>query len=294
MQRFSKKLPKEDLKKFGKEVNKKLVSSDYKNHRVEDPTKMTKSQAEKAKHYVKQFFEKAVEKKKVIDRQKKEKEARKAAMNGISSKPEISHKPAEPEPEVKDHSEDEADADMDADADLIILSPSSPPTVETPSFSENSDLKRKREDGEETPGDDSDSKRLKEGVSPPPPPPPPPADAMPEGEVDVELTGEDQVEDEHGHSHGVAEVVVRETKEEIERRQQEEELMRENEEAMMMDMDGKLQSAEEVEHLHFNGHLNGHAHTTNGNINSNGISSFESQQSEPGTTILPERKVETA
>ena len=34
--KFHGKLPKEELKKFAREVNKKLVSSDYKNNRVEE------------------------------------------------------------------------------------------------------------------------------------------------------------------------------------------------------------------------------------------------------------------
>jgi hypothetical protein len=283
MQRFAKKLPREDLKKFGREINKILVASDYKHNRVDDPTKMSKSQAEKAKHMVKQFLDKAVEKKKVIDRHKKEKEARKAALTG-SSKADTNGKPVETKVEVdaKEESDDEPDAEVDVDDDLIELSPSSP-APETPSVTESSDqLKRKRgDDGEDTPGDESESsKRLKEDVSPPPPPPPPPASSMPEDDMIPE--GEDGMD---GMIEG--EVVVRETREEKERREQEEELMRENEEAMKMEMDGTLQSAEEVKHLHRNGQLNGHEANGHGVNSDNGNEcGFEPQTS--GLETVPD------
>ncbi|CZR54666.1 related to histone-lysine N-methyltransferase [Phialocephala subalpina] len=83
MQKFTKQLSKDDLKKFAKEVGKKLVASDFKNNRVEDPTKISEKQEKKVKKYVRDYFEKAVEKKKAIDKRKKEKEAAKLA-NGSS------------------------------------------------------------------------------------------------------------------------------------------------------------------------------------------------------------------
>ena len=60
MDKFRNKLPKEDLKKFAKEIGKKLVASDFKHNRVEDPTKITDKQEKKVKKYVKEFFDKAV------------------------------------------------------------------------------------------------------------------------------------------------------------------------------------------------------------------------------------------
>jgi hypothetical protein len=226
---------------------------------------------------VRQFLEKAVEKKKVIDRQKREKEARKAALNG-AARPEANSKAPEEEIEVKDESEGEPDVDPDADddADLIELTPSSP-APDTPSATESSDLKRKREDGEETPGDESESsKRVKgEDLSPPPPPPPPPAGLMPEDNVDLENEEMD----------GMGEVVVRETREEMERREQEEELMRENEEAMLMDMDGTLQSAEEAKQLHQNGHLNGRE---NGDGHSHGLDLDTTPEPNPSRKVRVE------
>jgi [histone H3]-lysine36 N-trimethyltransferase len=236
MQKFTKQLPKEDLKKFAKEVGKKLVASDFKNGRVDDPTKISEKQEKKVKAYVRQFFEKAVEKRKELDKRKKEKEKAKLG-NGLSSAL-----------KVNGTSKGGADAGIDVDdekAEDIDLTPSSPsppagpaspPASATPSFTEPSpELKRKRT-GEETPGDESDTKRLKEEDStPPPPPPPPPAEGMPE---ENEMDG----------------ILKEETEEEKELRRQEEELMRENEEAIKMEQDGSLKTAENTHHhLSLNG-----------------------------------------
>ena len=76
MQKFTKELPRDDLKKFAKEVAKKLVASDFKNGRVDDPNKISQKQEKKVKAYVRQFFEKAVEKRKELDKRKKEREKR--------------------------------------------------------------------------------------------------------------------------------------------------------------------------------------------------------------------------
>jgi hypothetical protein len=85
MQKFSSQLPKDDLKKFAKEVGKKLVASDFKNNRVEDPTKISEKQEKKVKKYVREYFEKAVEKKKAIDKKRREKE-KASGVNGPFSK----------------------------------------------------------------------------------------------------------------------------------------------------------------------------------------------------------------
>ena len=52
MQKYSGKLPKDDLKKFAKECGKKLVASDFKNNRIEDPTKISDRNQRKVKQYV--------------------------------------------------------------------------------------------------------------------------------------------------------------------------------------------------------------------------------------------------
>jgi SET domain-containing protein len=259
MQKFTKQLPKEDLKKFAKEVGKKLVASDFSHGRVEDPTRISEKQEKKVKNYVRDFFEKAVEKKKVMDRRK----AEKAKLNSSSSqdvKPEsgvngtkldVDEFSKSPDELLKGDSDVEMSDNEDAANDSILNAPS-PPVPETPSFAESSsDLKRKREDDElGTPGEDSESnKRIKEDdtehidVSPPPPPPPPPADGMPDA-PDADFDGS---ETEMVVGAGP---VKEETEEEKELRLQEEDLMRENEEAMLMDLDGTLKAEEAEGKLH--------------------------------------------
>ena len=71
--KFYGKLPKDDLKKFAREVNKKLVASDYKNNRVEDPTSISTKQEKKVKKYVRDYFERAVVKYKEQQEQQKKK-----------------------------------------------------------------------------------------------------------------------------------------------------------------------------------------------------------------------------
>ncbi|KAJ4304154.1 histone methyltransferase set2 [Collariella sp. IMI 366227] len=58
--KFHDKLPKDELKKFAREVNKKLVASDYKNSRVDDPTAISSKQAKKVRQYAHDFFARAV------------------------------------------------------------------------------------------------------------------------------------------------------------------------------------------------------------------------------------------
>lgn len=72
MDKFRHKLPKDELKKFAKEVNKKLVASDYKNKRVDDPTSISPKLEKKVKKYVKDFLERAVEKFKEHEKKKVE------------------------------------------------------------------------------------------------------------------------------------------------------------------------------------------------------------------------------
>ncbi|CCU76026.1 histone-lysine N-methyltransferase [Blumeria hordei DH14] len=213
MQKFHHKLPKEDLKKFAKEVGKKLVASDFKNNRVEDPTKISERQEKKVKSYVRAYFEKAVAKKVENDRRKQEKieRASKAASNGKSGD---KVKPISPGP--KEEEEEEVIVDM---------SPSSPQETSpgTPV------IKRKRDDNCATPNISLDNfKRLKEEVVDivltPPPPPPPPSEEM-HFAYDENCMNVDEN----------TAILEHESEEDIEFRLQEEDLMRENEEAERME-----------------------------------------------------------
>lgn len=217
LDKFRHKLPKEQLKKFAKEVSKKLVASDYKNNRVEDPTAISPKLEKKVKKYVKDFLDRAVEKYREHERTKAERAAKHAA-NGT--------KPSAAAGE--DQASGEAPAghdDVEAIDDLIM---SDVDDVQSPGSSP--ERKRKREDDGNspslTPSETPSVKRLKEeDVEPSPPPPPPPP---PEAAMDVAMAEEDD------------ETFVRENEEaqrladeaEQDRARQEEALQRENEEAM--------------------------------------------------------------
>lgn len=234
MNKYAKKLPKDDLKKFAKEVNKKLVASDFKHGRVEDPTKISEKQEKKVKKYVKEFFDKVVEKKAILDKKKQAKDAAAGASASLSVQ--VNGNGQSTQERGTGAEDDLVDLTPDSPAAEVAASPSVPPT---PFDVESPGLKRKRT-GEDTPGDDSETKRLKDEPSPPPPPPPPPADT-----------------DMHDLENG-----KEETEEEKEMRLQEEELQRENEEAMKMDLDGSLKK-EEIESAKTHNHsafaTNGHA-----------------------------------
>jgi len=193
MDKYSHRLPKEEIKRFAKEVNKKLVASDYKNGRVEDPRKISSKQEKKVRAYVKDFFDRAVEK-------HHERERRRAKRPDNAVQEPTQDSPTSPV-EQYDLSKEEEFEPTGGEA-----------ASSTPS-SASSGRKRKRQEDEEmrsasvTPSETPSVKRLKEEEpdtpSPPPPPPPPPAEAM-----DTELAEEERA-----------------------MREQEEALMRENEEA---------------------------------------------------------------
>lgn len=243
MQKFSSQLPKEDLKKFAKEVGKKLVASDFKNNRVEDPTKISEKQEKKVKKYVRDYFEKAVEKKKAIDKKRREK-AKAQGVNGATNGNDLKGDgdDAEGESAKVEGSKEDIDIDMsdtEEDKALIASFAQSPSITDSPN-QPSQDLKRKREgELQDESGDDTESnKRLKESnqedeVSPPPPPPPPPAGEMP-----------DMAALQEGDDDLLIPETEEETEEQKELRLQEEELQRENEEALRMDLDGTLKAEE--------------------------------------------------
>ena len=194
--KFHHKLPKDELKKFAREVNKKLVASDYKNRRVEDPTSISSKQAKKVRSYAQEFFERAVVK--YTDHKKKKASqdgAGKPTPSGVASQPgeapSSGDTPIEgdisPSSSPGRKRKREADDDNDDGTD----SPEAPPS-ETPS------VKRVKEE-------DADGEGNHHHPSPPtPPPPPPPVETPP-------------------------------TEEERSMREQEEALMRENEEAQRLE-----------------------------------------------------------
>lgn len=149
------------------------MNSDYKNHRVEDPTKISSRQEKQIKKYVHDYFEKAVTKKKEHDKKKAERKAREAE----SGVPEA----AAPTPDVKkeDDSDDAQDMAISDDEEEKPKQESATPVTPMDQLLIAEGLKRKREtedDLNEIRKEDEEAtphKRLK-SESPPRPPPPPP------------------------------------------------------------------------------------------------------------------------
>ncbi|TPX14296.1 uncharacterized protein E0L32_005492 [Thyridium curvatum] len=211
--RYRHKLPKEELKRFAKEVNKKLVESDYRHDRVSDPTQVTAKQEKKVKSYVKDFFDKAVKK----HQEREGRRAERAVTEGSGAQAADATTTMDLDTPAKEGAEDVAMSD-----DENAASPAS------------SDRKRKRadeNDGEDasptslTPSEAPPSvKRLKEddeaAPSPPSPPPPPPESAR-----------------------GAA---IAEEQERM--REQEEALMRENEEAQRLADEAEKRGEHNGEH----------------------------------------------
>jgi [histone H3]-lysine36 N-trimethyltransferase len=196
MNKYKNSIPRDDLKRFGKEIAKKLVASDYKAGRVTNPTKINEKQQKKVKEFCKQFFDKAAHKHK---KQEEERAARKTKEGTTTSTP-VAMSPASQDvsPNVKREESDDEDVKM------------SDHEVDTPS--ESNTLKRKRGDSspvaalkeECEPGnwvvDKSPHKKVNVDT-PPPPPPAPPVETPPastprelEGEMDVEVKEELEVE----------------------------------------------------------------------------------------------------
>lgn len=195
MEKFRGKLSKDDLKRFAKEVqplsqiarisktnvrmikiSKKLVNSDYKNQRVDDPTRVSSRQEKQVKKYVQEYFEKAVAKKKEHDKKKAERKGN-ADEGGFSEG-------TPPKPCVKEaESDDEQDMAMSEEEDEKPKRESATPVTPMDQLLISEGLKRKRgidsnpsftEKGDE---EATPSKRLK-SESPPPPPPPPPVNEV--------------------------------------------------------------------------------------------------------------------
>ncbi|KAI9721554.1 MAG: hypothetical protein M1812_002316 [Candelaria pacifica] len=174
MDKFKSKLPRDDLKRFAKEISKKLVNSDFKNKRVEDPTHISLHQERQVKKYVKDYFDKAVAKKRVHDKKKADRKVKEGATalaaplaNGI-------HNKDEPD------SGDENMMEMSDDETKVTSTPGTPDSEQ----GNGEGLKRKRDSENGIHGaegmdeDATNSKRFKSESPPPAPPPPPPAPEM--------------------------------------------------------------------------------------------------------------------
>ncbi|OHW90016.1 histone-lysine n-h3 lysine-36 specific [Colletotrichum incanum] len=247
--KYRHKLPKDDLKRLGKDVCKKLVSSDYKGKRVQDPTTpLDQKQARKVKTYVKDFLDKAIVKFKQF-----EQETEKTSPTGEADKSKDG-KSASNGPSA-DTGGTATPVDV---ADDVVLS-----DMEDGGLMGSPERKRKRaeeEDGEEeeaaeslnpSPSDEPSVKRLREddvedGTTPPPPPPPPPAD------LEATATPEESM-----------------TEEQRALREQEEALMRENEESERLEEEAELTKTKDTGGVSLgkiDAPLNGHSRINGGVI----------------------------
>ena len=182
-------------------VAKKLVNSDYKNKRVQDPTRISPKQEKQVKKYVKEFFDKAVAKREQHDRKKAERRAKDTTAslaslpNNEDSRSEIN----EEEDDVKVNLENmKMEDDIASEDEVNGLKQEMSPYDEVFKGSESpSDLKRKR-DSKTPPTDQVDDidfttpKKIKSETDTPPPPPPPPP--PPEDMQDDDLIINDKVE----------------------------------------------------------------------------------------------------
>lgn len=192
MGKFKNKLPKDDLKRFAKEVrvsekpksitrtnliilqiSKKLVNSDYKNNRVEDPTHITSRKEKQVKQHVKEYFDKAAAKRRDHERKKAEQKEKNAGAAEPIQKvvdPIVKEEESDEEPGVN-LSDDEIEKDKQG---------FDTPNTPLDQVMHGDGLKRKRDETGDTAAVEVEdenatpSKRLRSETPPPPPPPPPP------------------------------------------------------------------------------------------------------------------------
>lgn len=202
MNKYKHKIPKDDLKRFAKDVAKKLVASDYKAGRVDNPTKISEKQQKKVKNYCKDYFDKAASKHKKLEEEKtakRDKQGQSTPKEG-SAQPTPLHSPPPPTasftntPKKEEDDEDVKMSDIEDHA-MMPLSPSEP--------TKSDSLKRKRSadldalvKAEEDDLTKSPAKKLNLDTSsiptpPPPPPPAPPADTPSDHNSPEEATEHD-------------------------------------------------------------------------------------------------------
>lgn len=183
MNKYKHKIPKDDLKRFAKDLAKKLVASDYKAGRVDNPTKISEKQQKKVKQYCRDYFDKAASKHRKMEEVKAAKRDKHGKSGERNDTPAQSPKVSLSATETPKKEEDDEDIKM---SDIEVEAEDEPPS---PSESmKNGSLKRKRstdldaliKDEIEDDLTKSPAKKLNVDRSfstpPPPPPPAPPAD----------------------------------------------------------------------------------------------------------------------
>ncbi|KAJ0423418.1 hypothetical protein BJY00DRAFT_299641 [Aspergillus carlsbadensis] len=203
--KFKHKLPKDDLKRYAKDVAKKLVNSDFKNNRVADPTKIDEKQQKKVKSFCKEFFDKAVAKHQAHEQRKVEK----LAKGGGDETPGVKISDDEGSTEkggtggLKRKRDELSVGDGNTPDDSTpnsltkrqrSFSPLPPPPPAISPEENGDDDASLRSDPEGDGEGEADEVVLVGNPTPPPPPPPPPQD-------DTELPDADADADTNGNEH---------------------------------------------------------------------------------------------
>lgn len=174
--KYKKSFPKDVLKQHAKQLAKKVVASDFKRDRVDNPSKLSPMQKDTIKSFAREFFQSAFKKHKERERQKrKDKEqANQLKLNGArsESKDADSNTPSETPARTPLYADNEGKIDVSDDEGHDIDMPNATPA--------DSDESRKRKADDEL--DDGNNKRVRESqgesngdfMIPPPPPSPPP------------------------------------------------------------------------------------------------------------------------
>jgi hypothetical protein len=129
------------------------VNSDFKNNRVEDPTKISEKQQKKVKKYCKEFFDKAVIKHRAHEQKKGDKNSQEGKAKKQDAKDDDS-KPGSGSPPFGDDPADTKDDDIDHDDDADIsdgeMDGKKPPPQGNLEEDEEDRAKRKRDTSNDT------------------------------------------------------------------------------------------------------------------------------------------------
>lgn len=182
MSKFKDQLSKDDLKKFAKEVGKKLTASDFKHGKITDLREIPEKKVRAIKDYVTDYFKRAVDKKKAIESERANRKS--MASNGVSKSSEKSKKVESKSLVSTSEAMDMEMSDDDGVTGQIISMSGTPvtPAIGTPYEEGLGKRKRSNDEIDEFTPADTPLKRFKEYPmderSPPPPPPPPPSAPM--------------------------------------------------------------------------------------------------------------------
>lgn len=191
---------------YALKVLKKLVESDYKNHRVQDPSRITSKQESQVKKYVKDFFDKVVAQKKALEKRKDELRAARER----EGRPAESIAPivlTDEKKETMSDGEPELELSDDEEGGKVKQESATPITPADPFINGEGGLKRKRDlessgVGVDLVGDEATpTKRQKSETPPPPPPPPPPLaiDLPPDSSEQASMDSAMEVDDAYSH-----------------------------------------------------------------------------------------------